>query len=79
MKKKTELAREAFEQGNVKEALRIAKTFRIGLTKADRDAIVRGYECMVHPQFYRDLGKTPENEIEKGVQVFKTKILRIVE
>ncbi len=33
MKKKTELAREAYMSGNVKEALRIAKSFRIGLSQ----------------------------------------------
>jgi hypothetical protein len=75
MVKKTDLAREAYRRGNVKEALRIAKTFRIGLTKEDRDAIIRGYECLVHPEFYRMLGKDPEEEIEKGKKVFEKKIL----
>lgn len=75
MVKKTELARKLFESGKVKEALRIAKTFRLGLTKEERDALVRGYECMVHPEFYRMLGKDPQAEIERGLQVFKEKIL----
>lgn len=76
MVKKTELARKAFESGNIKEALRIAKTFRLGLTKEERDALVRGYECMVHPEFYRMLGKDPQAEIERGLRVFKEKILK---
>lgn len=75
MKKKTEIAREAYLNGDKKEALRIAKTFRIGLTKADRDFLVRAYECMVHPEFYQMLGKDPQTEIEKGIQVFEEKIL----
>lgn len=76
MKKKTEIAREAYLNGDKKEALRIAKTFRIGFTKVDRDSLVRAYECMVHPEFYQMLGKDIQDEIEKGVQVFEEKILR---
>lgn len=77
MKKKTELAIEAFLQGDIKKALQIAKTFRIGLTKQDRDALVRGYECMVHPEFYKMLGKDPEREIENGIRVFEEKIMKV--
>lgn len=76
MRKKTDMAREAYDRGDVKAALRIAKTFRIGLTKDERDALVRGYECMVHPEFYQMLGKDPAREIEKGVRVFSRKIAK---
>ncbi|MBH8599087.1 MULTISPECIES: hypothetical protein [unclassified Thermoactinomyces] len=75
MRKKTELAKEAYRSGNVKKALWIAKSFRIGLSKDDRDKIVRAYECLVHPDFYLMLGKSPEEEIEKGKRVFEEKIL----
>lgn len=74
MKKKTEQAIEAFENGRQKEALLIASTFRIGLTKEERDALIRGYECLVHPQFYRMIGKEPAEEISKGIQVFQEKV-----
>lgn len=75
MIRKTDLAVEFFQQGNVKEALKIAKTFKIGLTYEEHKQIVRGYECMVHGDFYRQIGKNIEDEIEKGIGLFRDKIL----
>lgn len=76
MVKKTDLAREAYRKGDIKTALRIAKGFRLGLTKEDRDRLARAYECLVHPDFYRMIGKNPDEEIKKGLQVFEEKILK---
>lgn len=73
---RTAEARALFLQGQVKAALRIAKTFRLGLTPEERAALVRGYECMVHPDFYRALGKDPGAEVERAIRVFREKILR---
>ena len=74
MIKKTVLAVGAYDKGNVKEALKIAKNFTIGLTKEEHKQIVRGYECMVHADFYKQIGKNPEKEIAAGVTVFLNKI-----
>lgn len=74
MIKKTDMAVGAFESGKVKEALNIAKGFKIGLTKEEHKQIVCGYECMVHESFYRQIGKDPKQELTKAVNVFKEKI-----
>ncbi|MDH5185114.1 MAG: hypothetical protein OEX12_14625 [Gammaproteobacteria bacterium] len=58
--KKTELVRQHIQSGETKEALRIAKTFRLGLTTEERDLLVRGYECIVNPGFYRQIGRDTE-------------------
>jgi len=76
MERKTDIAINHFKQGNLKEALRIAKSFRIGLTREDRDKLVRAYECLVHADFYRMLGKKPEQEIQLGKEVFESRIIK---
>lgn len=77
MIKKTDRAREAFRAGDYKTSLRLAKTFRLGLNADERAALVRAYECIVHPEFYRSIGKDPETEIERGLRVFEEKIMGI--
>lgn len=57
MVKKTDQVRSLVRQGRYKDALRIAKGFRLGITREQSDTIVRAYECMVHPDFYRSIGK----------------------
>jgi len=69
--KKSEIVREAVKSGDYKKALRIAKDFQIGISKEQRDKMTRAYECMVHPDFYRQLGNT-EIAIESGIQVVKS-------
>ena len=56
-------------QGRYKDALRIAKGFRLGITREQSDTIVRAYECMVHPDFYRSIGKNTQECIDGGVAV----------
>lgn len=67
--KQTDIVREAVKAGEWKKALRIAKDFRINVTKEQRDAMARAYECMVHPEFYRQLGTDIAGAIEKGQEV----------
>lgn len=69
MVKKTDQVRSMVEQGKYKEALRIAKGFRLGITREQSDALTRAYECMVHPEFYRSIGKNIQECIEGGVAV----------
>lgn len=52
-----------------KKALRIAKDFRINVTKAQRDTMARAYECIVHPEFYKQIGIDIPRAIEKGIEV----------
>lgn len=56
MTKKTEIVKEAIKAGDFKKALRIAKDFRINVTKEQRERMTRAYECIVHPEFYRQIG-----------------------
>ena len=67
--KKTDIVREAVAAGEMKKALRIAKGFRINITAEQRDAMSRAYECMVHPDFYRQIGTDIPTAIEKGICV----------
>ena len=70
--KKTDKVREAIANGNWKEALRIAKDFRINVTKEQRSDMTRAYECIVHPNFYRELGTNIDEAIAKGQRVLET-------
>lgn len=44
MKKKTEIVKEAIKAGDFKKALKLAKDFRINVTKEQREAMARAYE-----------------------------------
>ena len=69
MTKKTDIVKEAVGSGEWKKALRIAKDFRIGISKEQRDTMARAYECMVHPEFYRQIGIDIAGAITKGKEV----------
>ena len=64
--KQTDIVREAVKAGEWKKALRIAKDFRINVTKEQRDTMSRAYECMVYPEFYRQIGTDIAGAIAKG-------------
>lgn len=68
MTKKTDIVREAIKTGDFKKALKIAKDFRIGITKEQREKMARAYECIVHPDFYRQIGVDIMESIELGKQ-----------
>jgi len=67
--KKTDIVREAVSAGQWKKALSIAKGFRLGLTKGQQNAIIRAYECMVHPEFYVSIGVDLQGTISAGKAV----------
>ena len=69
--KKTSIVRRLVAAGEHKKALAIAKGFRLGTTKEDRDSMSRAYECMAHRGFYEQIGKDPKAEIEGGVRVLR--------
>lgn len=71
MERKSDKVRRLVAEGDYKAALRLAKDFRIGLTKAEGDAMKFAYECMVYPDFYRQVGRNIEQTIEQGVEVLK--------
>lgn len=69
MIKKTELVKKAVFNNDWKEALGIAKSFRLGITADQHASIVRAYECIVHPEFYRQIGMDLQKEINKGKEI----------
>lgn len=66
--KKSDIVRKLVANGDFRKALRIAKDFRIGINKSDSDAMKRGYECMINPKFYEQIGYDPEKEIRTGIE-----------
>lgn len=69
MIRKTDEVRAAVAGGDLKKALRIAKGFRINVTKSQRDAMSRAYECMMYPDFYKQIGTDIPGAIKKGVEI----------
>lgn len=67
--KQIDIVREAVKAEDWKKALRIAKDFRLGITKAQRDEMSRAYECIVHPEFYRQIGTDIPAAIARGQEV----------
>ena len=69
MKRKSEIVRELVSGGRIKEALRIAKGFRRGITKEQQNKMSMAYECIMYPDFYKRLGHDIGSEIEAGTAV----------
>lgn len=69
MERKTDKVRRLISGGDFKGALRIAKGFRLGITKEQSSAMTLAYECMVHGDFYRQLGYDLKQKIAEGVEV----------
>lgn len=69
MTKKSDIVREAVKDGDWKKALRIAKDFRINVSQDQRSIMARAYECMVHPEFYQQIGTDIAGAIAKGKEV----------
>lgn len=67
MERKSDAVRRLVAEGNFKAALRIAKGFRLGISKEDADDMKRGYECLLYPDFYSQLGIDPCKTAQKGV------------
>ena len=66
--RKSDKVRRLVAEGRYKEALRIAKDFHLGISKEDSDIMKRGYECMVWPDFYRQIGKMPSEISQKAIE-----------
>lgn len=69
MERKSDKVRRLVAGGSFKEALSIAKGFRIGITKAEADAMTLAYECMAHDRFYKSLGYDLDQKIADGIAV----------
>lgn len=71
MVKKSDIVKEAVREQDWKKALQIAKDFRIGITQEQRNKMARAYECIVHPDFYKQIGVDIADAIEQGKTVVK--------
>ena len=69
MERKSDKVRRLVSVGDYKGALRIAKDFRLGITKEQSDRMKLAYECMVHGRFYKQLGYNIEEMVESGLVV----------
>lgn len=71
MIKKSDIVREAVLEQDWKKALQIAKDFHIGVTQEQRSKMARAYECIVHPDFYKQIGVDIPEAIEQGKAIVK--------
>lgn len=71
MVKKSNIVKAAVQEHDWKKALQIAKDFRIGVTQEQRSKMVRAYECIVYPDFYKQIGVDIAEAIEQGKAVVK--------
>lgn len=71
MIKKSDIVKKAVQKKEWKKALQIAKDFHIGVTQEERDKMARAYECIVHPDFYRQIGTDIPKAIEQGKEIVK--------
>ena len=71
MERKSDTVRRLVASGEYKDALRISKDFRIGISREQRSTMTRAYECMVHPSFYSSLGTNLSQAIDEGISVLK--------
>lgn len=67
--KKADAVRRLVAAGEYRKALGIAKDFRLGIGQEERNAMRLAYECMVWPDFYRQIGRDVGHEIKAGVVV----------
>jgi hypothetical protein len=68
---KAQEVRNLIAMENYKAALCGAKDFRIGVSDEQRSVMRRGYECMVHAEFYLQIGIDPEKAIEAGINTLQ--------
>lgn len=69
--RKSDTVRRLVTEGELIPALRIAKDFRLGISKEDSDVMKRGFECIDHGDFYKALGYDPAEQISKAISVVR--------
>lgn len=71
MEKKIDTVRRLTAEGKYKDAMRIAKGFTKTLNAHEKSQITRAFECYTNARFYIAIGKTPEDEIAKGIEIMR--------
>ena len=72
MNTKVDMVKSSIQSGDYKKALSIVKGFKMRITKEQHNVMLRAYECMVHPAFYKSIGIDLNKAIEEGVMVLKS-------
>ncbi|UOX40002.1 hypothetical protein [Vibrio phage V-YDF132] len=73
---KTQQAVTAFKANDFKLALKIFSSFRANLTATEKATLKRGYEALVNPQFYEQLGKNPKTLVSDACILAYSKFVK---
>lgn len=65
---KNALVRQLVSEKRYKEALRICKDWS-QKSEEDRKILRLGYECLIHPRFYEELGMDAEDAVLEAIRV----------
>ena len=68
---KSDTVRGLVVSGEYKKALSIAKGFRLGIAKEDLNKMRLAYECLVHTEFYEQLGTDTATAITEGIKLLQ--------
>jgi len=68
---KTQQAVEKYKTGDLKGALKLASSFRIGVTREEHKVLKRGYECLSYPTLYEQMGIAPQEATRAAARVFE--------
>ncbi len=68
METKNDKVRRLVSSGEYKQALQICKEWNYKDPR-HRDILRLGYECLMYPNFYKQLGYTPEKEYQEAIKV----------
>lgn len=68
METKNAKVRRLVAAGQYKQALQICKDWDYE-SRMDRETLRLGYECLLYPSFYSQLGHDPELEYQRAVRV----------
>lgn len=71
MKTKTEKAIKLFEEGKLKESLKIFKDFNLLFNKDQKAILKRTYEMYDNSKFYMQLGFNFEDQLNKSLNIIK--------
>ena len=68
METKNEKVRRLVSCGDYKQALQICKDWNYK-DASHREILRLGYECLMYPEFYKQLGYTPEYEYQEAIKI----------
>jgi hypothetical protein len=68
METKTDKVRRLVSSGDYKQALQICKEWQYR-DPSHREILRLGYECLLYPDFYKQLGYDPNQEYQEAIKV----------